>query len=243
MKKLTSLALVLLTVVLASVASENTFSSAQAAYDDGRYAEAIMLYNKLLDDGVDNLEVHYNLANAYFKDSDLASAVWHYRKAWYDAPRDPDIRANFHFALNAAGAIESQPSITEKIVTTLSLSEWIMVAVGGYLLLTVLLATALLVKTDRRNTLKLCMIPILLVLISAAGWWHWNQHHLNQEWVVVQTEATALFGPVKGSTAHYKLPLAALVRQRNADSKGWVEVEYDGKRGWLQTRYISRVSP
>ena len=84
---------------------DKSFLEAQAAYDDGRYAEAVMLYSKLLDRGVSNHEVHYNLANAYFKDSDLSHAVWHYRKAWHDAPRDPDIRANLHFALNAAGAL------------------------------------------------------------------------------------------------------------------------------------------
>lgn len=243
MKRLISLAIMLLAVTRLSAGDDDSFFKAQSAYDDGRYAEAVLLYNKLLDEGIRNSEVHYNLANAYFKENDLPDAVRHYRKAWYDAPRDPDIRANLHFALNAAGAVEASPSFFERILQSLSLSEWLMIAVGSYLLLTMLLVTALLVPAGKRNALKFCLLPIALILLSSAGWWHWHKLNVNPEWVVVQTEATALFGPVEGSTAHYKLPLAALVRQLHSDSKGWVEVEYDGKRGWLRMDYISRVSP
>ena len=87
-------------------AIDDLFTKAQAAYDDGRYAEAVLLYDNMVSNGVESTEVIYNLANAYFKDGDLPKAVWHYRKAWYRAPRDPDINANLHFALSAAGAIE-----------------------------------------------------------------------------------------------------------------------------------------
>ena len=243
MKTLRLLMVVLQLSVLSAVANEADFQHAQTAYDGGRYAEAVLLYNNLLDDGMTNPEVHYNLANAYFKDSDLPNAVWHYRKASYSAPRDPDIRANLHFALNAAGAIEPVPSFTERVLFAVSLNEWILIAVCSYIVLALLLLLALLLKPARRNLLKLCLLPTALILLSFAGWRDWSALHQNPEWVVTQTEATALFGPVEGSTAHYKLPLAALVQQRSADSKGWVKVEYDGKRGWIKSDYISRVSP
>ncbi|MEE9367308.1 MAG: hypothetical protein V3V05_00435 [Pontiella sp.] len=230
-------------VPLSSIASEEVFLKAQAAYDDGRYAEAALLYTTLLDEGISNAEVHYNLANACFKDRDLPTAVWHYRKAWYEMPRDPDIRANLHFALNAAGAIESAPGFIERCLSAISLSEWILLAIAGYILLTVLLLAALLLKPARRNLLKLGLLPATILLIAAAGWRNWHQMRENPEGVVVRTEATALFGPVEGSTAHFKIPLAALVRQSNTDSKGWIEVEYDGKQGWLKSEYISRLSP
>lgn len=223
--------------------SDETFFQAQAAYDDGRYAEAVILYSKLIDSGIGNTELHYNLANAYFRDNALSDAVWHYRKAWYTNPRDPDIQANLHFALNAAGAIEPAPSFVERFLSAGSLGEWILIALGGYVLLSLLLLMALLLKPARRNLLKLCLLPLTLLLLSAAGWRHWHQLQSNPEWVVVKTEATALFGPVDGSMAHYKIPLAALVRQHNADPKGWIEVEYDGKRGWVKIGYISPLSP
>lgn len=243
MKSLMPILTALLALAIQANANEALFGKAQTAYDDGRYGEAIVLYTQLLDDGIANGEVHYNLANAFFKDSDLSAAVWHYRKAWYSAPRDPDIRANLHFALNAAGAIEPIPGFSERVLSTLSIEEWILAGVAGYVLLTLLLLLALRLKPARRFLLKLSLIPMSVLLLAGAGWWYWIQYHNRPEWVVTQTEATALFGPVEGSTAHYKIPLGALVRQSSTDSKGWIEVEYDGKQGWLKSDYISRLSP
>ena len=222
---------------------EPRFSAAKTAYDEAHYAEAAQLYEQLLSNGVANVEVQYNLANAYFKNAQLPEAVWHYRKAWYAAPRDPDIRANMHFALNAAGAAEPAPDPLAKTLSSLSKNEWLMVAIGAYLLLTLLLMLGLLVRRAKRLLYKLSLLPAALILISAGGLWHWQQFENNPEWVVVKSGATALYGPVEQSTAHYELPLAALVRQRSTDSKGWVEIEYDGKKGWLKQKYIHRVSP
>lgn len=224
-------------------APEIVFAEAQIAYDDGRYAEASLLFEKLIDSGVGNVEVRYNLANAYFENAQLPEAVWHYRKAWYAAPRDPGIRANMHFALNAAGAAEPAPGFLERVFSTLSQNEWIMVAIGAYILFTLLLILGLLIRPAKRTLTKSSLLPAALILVAAGGWWHWQQLGTNPEWIVVKSGATALYGPVEGSTAHYELPLSALVRQRSTDAKGWVEIEYDGKGGWLREEYIRRVSP
>lgn len=219
------------------------FLLAQAAYDDERYAEASSIYGQLASNGVDNVELHYNLANAHFKNGNLPEAVLHYRKAWYQAPRDPDIRANLHFALNAAGAAESPPAFLERFFHILSQNGWIMAAASGYLALVLLLILGMLIRPAKRTLVKLSLLPAVLILLSAGGWRHWRQLESNPEWVVVKSGATALYGPIEGTTAHYKVPLAALVQQHGSDSKGWIEIEYDGKKGWLKERYIKSVSP
>jgi tetratricopeptide (TPR) repeat protein len=243
MKNILRIIVGLLLCLTTAQAQDESFQKAQAAYDDGRYAEAVLLYERLIDSGIDNPEVHYNLANACFKDSDLPKAVSHYRTAWYNLPRDPDIKANLHFALNAAGAIESAPSFTEHLFYSLSLSEWIIVAVIGYILLTLLFILMMFMKNSRRMLLKICLVPAALLLLAGFGWNQWRQLSIHPEWVVVKTAATALFSPLAGTTPHFKLPLGALVQQRSTDVKGWIEVEYDGKQGWLKTDYISPVSP
>lgn len=219
------------------------FLAAQTAYDEGRYDEAGALYTALAEAGVDNVELHYNHANACFRSGDLPDAVRRYRTAWYRAPRDPDIRANLHFALNAAGAVDPAPGRIEQFFFMLTGSEWIAAAVAGYGVLTVLLALALFSPAFRRLLLTACILPALLLLLSGAGWHQWRGLRQNPEWVVSRTGATALYGPIDGTTAHYKVPMGALVRQRAIDPKGWVEIEYDGMRGWLRQSYIERVSP
>ena len=220
-----------------------TFLLAQAAYDAGRYSESATLYGLLISNGVDNVEVYYNQANACFREGDLPAAVLNYRRAWHLAPRDPGIRANLHFALNAAGAIESTPNLRERVFTSLSKGEWIMLATISYTVFVLLLIFSLMLRLPRRLTVKMILLPTLCILLSTGGWLHWRQFESNPEWVVVNSNATALFGPIDGTTAHYRVPLGALVKQLGSDSKGWIEIEYDGKNGWLKESHIKRVSP
>ncbi len=244
MKPLAPLLLTLFLAAASQAASlDETFSEAKKAYDAGHYAQAATLYGTLLSNGVSNVEVEYNLGNAFFKSGNLPQAVRHYRRAWYDAPRDPDIAANLHFALNAAGAAEPAPGLAEKLLTSLSRDEWIQAGVAAYLLLMLVLVAAVLVRVGRRLLLQASLVPALLILLAAGGWWQWHQYALRPEWVVVKSDATTLFGPVEGSTPHYQVPLAALVRQTAENSKDWIEIDYNGKKGWLQKNDLQRVSP
>ena len=219
------------------------FGEGQAAYDEGRYSEAIHCYESILSNGVVNAEVHYNLANALFKAGDLPPAVWHYRTAWYSAPRDPDINANLQYALNAAGAVEPAPSFIERTLTTLSRPEWITAAAAGYVILFALIILGLLIRPARQILFRLCLVPAAVLLIAGGGWWQWKTLHTHPEGIVTANGVTALFGPVEGATAHYKVPAGAIVRQHTADPKGWIEIEYDGKRGWVKMGDILGLSP
>lgn len=228
----------------AQIQKSQLFLSAQAAYDAGRFAEAAALYSGLATNGIDNVELHYNLANAFFKSGDLPQAVLHYRMAWYKAPHDPDISANLHFALSAVGAADPVPSLFERLFSTLSQDKWIIWAAGGYVACSLFLLLGILIRPARRAWVKASLVPAAVVLLAVGGWYAWQQLLVaNPEWVVVKSGATALFGPVEGSTAHYKIPLGALVRQRDVDPKGWLEIEYDGKKGWLEKSYVKRVYP
>ena len=139
--------------------------------------------------------------------------------------------------------MEPAPSFIERSFNLLSQTEWIITAIGGYIAFTTLLILGMLIRSAKRTLMKLSLFPAALILIATAGWWNWYQLEGNPEWVVSKSGAIALFGPVEGSTAHYKIPLAALVQQKNIDTKGWVEIQYDGKQGWIKQEYIQPVYP
>ena len=242
MRKLFTTLLFLGLTALAYAGPEENFVQAKAAYDKGNYAEASLLYERLLSNGVSNVEVEYNLGNAYFKSGDLPLAVLHYRRAWYDAPRDPDIAANLHFALSAAGAAEPDLGVGGEVFFALSEKEWIEVGLIAYLIFMLLLALMLLRPAFRPLLLKIAVLPVALLLLAGGGWWSWQQMLRSPEWVVVRSGATTSFSPVEKSTAHYKLPLAAIVRQ-HARETDWVEVEYDGETGWVKKEYLKPIRP
>ncbi len=243
--KLKSTILCILLVAVSGLSAEKaeTFREAQSAYDNGRYAESARLFGRMLSNGIDNVEVQYNLANAHFRNGALPQAVQHYRTAWYAAPRDPDIAANLEFALNAAGSVAPALSLPGRILTTLSLHEWIRTALGGYLALAGLLLLALIIRSKRAALLKTCLLPVALLLVAGAGCWQWRAFRTHPEAVVAQAGTTARFSPLEGATAHYRIPPGSVVRLRNSDPKGWMEVEYDRKRGWVKGSQLLVLSP
>jgi tetratricopeptide (TPR) repeat protein len=234
---------VLLGIVGIATADPSTlFRKAAEAYDAGKYAEAISLYNTMQSNGVANVELEYNLANAYFKSGNLPLAVLHYRRAWYKAPRDPDVAANLKFALGAAGAKEPAYGFIKEVLHSLSAHEWIVLGSIFYLLFVLLLLLAILRPNWRFFLFRAALVPLAICLLSGAGWWSWRQMEHAPEWVVTKAGATTFYSPVQGSTAHYKVPKAALVRQR-ALQPGWVKIEYDKQSGWLERAYLEPVSP
>ncbi len=97
-----TLLLALLMTLLSACASETMsgerMAQANQLYESGAYAEAIAAYQTLVDIGVDDGALYYNLGNAYFKAGDLGRAILNYRRAQRRLPRDADVAANLRLA-------------------------------------------------------------------------------------------------------------------------------------------------
>lgn len=228
---------------VAQPSSDDLFASAQQAYDAGDYASAVLHYETLRSNQVSNVEVEYNLANAYFKQGNLPQAISHYRTASYRAPRDPDIEANMKFAMNIAGVAEPSPTFFTSISSSLSLNEWMSLGIITYLILMALLIAAQLLPKTKRILLSTSLIPGCILLLAVASWASLENRQKTPEAVIVKQGAIARYGPIEDSTAHYNVPLAALVQQQKSNASGWVEIKYDGKIGWIKEEYILPVSP
>lgn len=75
-----------------------TFLDGIRYYESKEYAGAIEAFQKIVDDGVQNGKLYYNLANAYLKGGDIGPAVLWYERALKLMPNDPDLRFNLDYA-------------------------------------------------------------------------------------------------------------------------------------------------
>jgi hypothetical protein len=73
-------------------------AEANQLYQAGQFPEAAAAYQALVDAGIENGTVYYNLGNAHFKNGDLGRAILNYRRAQQLLPRDPDVAANLDLA-------------------------------------------------------------------------------------------------------------------------------------------------
>ena len=99
---------------------EARFRSAGAAYEAGRYEEAVSLYERLLAEGYDDARIHYNLGNARFKQGRLGEAILGYERALARNPADADARENLAYAnlltIDKVGPLEE--SFPERILAS-----------------------------------------------------------------------------------------------------------------------------
>jgi tetratricopeptide (TPR) repeat protein len=81
-----------------SVTASDTMATANQLYDAGQFSQAAQGYQQLVDRGLADRSLFYNLGNAYFKQGDYGRAILNYRRAEQLAPRDADIKANLELA-------------------------------------------------------------------------------------------------------------------------------------------------
>ena len=74
-----------------------TKAQADSAYINKDYAQAIEIYESLLQDG-ESGEIYYNLGNAYFKQDELGRAILNYERALLLQPGNADVSANLDIA-------------------------------------------------------------------------------------------------------------------------------------------------
>ena len=74
------------------------FLEANHAYNKGEYEKAISLYNRLLESGIKNGLIYYNIGNCYYRSGEIGKAILNYRKSEIYNPRDEDLRANLNYA-------------------------------------------------------------------------------------------------------------------------------------------------
>ena len=80
--------------------NEALFDEANTLYNDGKYAESIDIYNRVLDSGKHSAELYFNLGNAHYKLNNIAPSIYFYEKALQLSPNEEDIKNNLAFAKN-----------------------------------------------------------------------------------------------------------------------------------------------
>lgn len=234
------LELFVIAILLAPALRADEFAAGKAAYDAGKFAEAETRYRAERAAGKLSPELFFNLGNAEFKQGEPGEAVLNYRRAWMLAPRDPDIRANLHFALERANAAGSGLSLPARAFTRASETEWGLIAIASYWLAAALVI-AWLLGLRRISVLRAAAALALLGVVALAGVLQWRSLHRTPELVVLE-KTQALFGPIVDATRKFELPEGSIVREVTREGD-WVNIESGGETGWLQSKHAARVYP
>lgn len=249
------LAAIVLAIGLFSAASAQstedteTLVRANQLYENGRFLEASQTYQQLVDKGIVNSTLHYNLGNAYYKQGELGRAILNYERAAQLKPRDADIRANLEISRGqTVDKYESEGAawlgrLVDVSKSLLTLSE--MTAI--ILILWLLLASLILVyRHTRREWLQYTLILVTLLFMIAAFSLGSRAYFENSrpEAVVLAEEADILSGPGTQYITEFTLHSGAKVNL--LETRGnWARLALPGEQlqGWVPSETIAAVSP
>lgn len=207
-------------------------------YEGGRYAEASRTYERIVERGIRNGHVYYNLGNAYFKQDLIGRAILAYERATRLMPRDRDLHNNLDLANDrTADEIAGDvPWFGRQALDGVTVNETTVAATVSAFITSLALVCYLLARQPRmRIVTGYAVLVTVLVMTLAIGFMGIKIYDgmANEEAIVLSPAAVVRTSPDGGSDPLFTLHEGAkvrLVEQRDA----WMRISLpDGKTGWL----------
>ncbi|MBF0484201.1 MAG: tetratricopeptide repeat protein [Candidatus Omnitrophica bacterium] len=235
----------LITMLIGMFFSQQVFASSSSIfksdlqdaaefYKNGKYKESAEVYQNILDQKMENGAIHYNLGNAYFKNSQLGKAILEYERALRLMPRDRDVLFNLQHAeslVKGPSVDANMPWITVKLHNfnfdeILKFFLWVLFLSG-----TIIIASFFL---GYSNTTRFILAGLSVVILSATFCAMIIKKNMEHGLAITMTQSDVKFEPRKDATTHFVVYEGTKVRIKQ-EVDGWHKIErLDGKGGWIE---------
>jgi tetratricopeptide (TPR) repeat protein len=235
----------LLAFTVHATAYDDTFAKALQAYTSGDYATSVLLYEQLVDEGVEDSALFYDLGNAYAKQELYGRAIANFERALQLQPDMPHARQNKAICLERSGAkyFAPPPRKWEQALLfwhfEMSRRASINSAVATWLIVWALLAFRLW-KPVRGIS---AAIALAVVACIFAGLSVFAKSTTPKLAVATAPKVTVRFAPNDEEKARLELSQGDTVVVEELQSD-WVRISTDmNDRGWVQRNQICLVGP
>lgn len=230
--------------------NQELFEKANTLYNDGKYAEAIDNYTKIVESGMHSADLYFNLANANYKLNNIAPSIYYYEKALLLAPNDSDIKNNIAFAKNMTiDAIDEIPEVgvsklLKNMANSMTFDMWAKIAVFMvFVFVTLFLLYYFAYSTFRKRiAFILSITSLFLVCIAVAFAFHkYNLDRLDNPAIVFAQESKIKSTPNNKSEEAFRLHEGTKVQVLETYND-WNKIKLsDGKTGWVITEDIKEL--
>jgi tetratricopeptide (TPR) repeat protein len=218
-------------------------------YKSQDYLKAVDQYVKILDTGIENGPLYYNIGNGFLKLGKVGYAILCYEKARRYMPHDSDLKANLAYARSlideapedAAGANPAVQAL-RKLYSDVSINAIALIALGTYLALLLLIAICIINPIVGRWLSSLAVLMGLIFALDAAAFGvRFYQEVVVKHGVVVKKSVEAKYEPIDKSTTFYEIREGSLVRVLKT-KEGWRRIRRnDGKAGWVPRDSVEEI--
>lgn len=218
------------------------FHAGNSEYQKGNYPAAEQRYRRILDSGIENGIVYYNLGNACFKQKRLGDAIYYWEKARPLLPNDRELRENLELAnLMRVDRVEAPADplplrIVKKPLTLLSLPQE-----AGLALIVFILANIAFFAYQRIGNARIAwrafiasiVLGGIFLLLAGSLAWKSCQKEYRKEAIVVAQKVDVRSGPGTENLAVFTIHEGIKVRVHESNN-GWHQISLpNGWSGWL----------
>ncbi len=257
MKKIVLVWQFLMVMGCCSLFAQDIFEQANNAYAEGRYADALELYQEVLYAELPEdtrpadsrlAPVYYNIGNAYFKQGELAQAILAYERALRLKPNYKDAQYNLRFAQSRiTDNITEQDFFLSSWARTVrnSLSEqtWRVLSIGLFILSLTGILLFLLHRTTwvRKTAFHTAWLALLFALVTGLNASSLHRRDANRsEAIITQGVVNAKSSPDRSGTDLFTLHEGTKVTIRETLGE-WVNIRVGQYEGWIRLQNLERI--
>jgi hypothetical protein len=225
----------------------DTMLQANNAYQNSDYSTSIALYEELVDGGIRDANVYFNLGNAYYENGQLGLALLNYRRAQQINPRDVDIGVNI--ALVRSERLDLQQgganwlntvAMTTRSSFTLSELSW---TVFFLWLLFFGLVVAWIIRASLRKRLRWLLVIGAACLLIGLAFLTTRMYVIQNRpgAVVIASSTQVMSGPGDEYLSLFPIFSAAEIRILELH-EDWMRFTLpDGRQGWININTIELI--
>jgi tetratricopeptide (TPR) repeat protein len=228
--------------------SAKMYNEANDFYSSKEYGKALNIYTELIERGIKNPSLFYNLGNTYFKLGQIGYAILYYEKAVSLKPFDRDIRNNLEYARRSMEE-RIQPLYNEGLFnflrTTYSfVKPWLLavfelVFFTGFIVFSILFI--LLPYQRQRFKKQVLVFGILFFVFGVCAFSRTAYEKANPKGIVVEEAVEVLSAPIVESEPVFQLYEGT--RTKVLETRGdWIRIRInDGREGWILQQDIALI--
>lgn len=242
------LTIIFILASFAAAIAEPAFDAGLAAYQNGKWDEAIEHWQSITARGETSGELEFNLGNAFFRRGDVPRAILHYERARKLLPNDKDIQQNL--VLSNRGTIDQIPpalrlgvwNYFDKFRDAASPQSLVSLMLILNLLLVVAFGLKLFGKLGYQAIFKQIAVASAIGLCATAFWYGWRSAAVAEEHAIVIAEKSDVYSsPAETSTQLFSLHEGTKVKLGEALAE-WVAIELpDGRKGWMPKQDAEQI--
>ncbi|MFC1667815.1 tetratricopeptide repeat protein [Chlamydiota bacterium] len=235
------------TLVFSQTYKKELFSKANRKYEEGRYLQAIRLYEEILSLKGTHADVFYNLGNAYFKENQFGKAILNYERALMVDKRHKQARENLSILRSM---IQDKEPFVKKMLLEIpflllkehvTLKEILFFSMFLFWFILAISLGLLFFKSQRKLFFRLTIILMIILIISILSGIIVFVNSDDNAGIVMISEVPVLSGPGDTYSIRFKLHEGTKVFIQEK-KYNWYHIYLINKMsGWIREESIEKI--